>query len=37
MSVLTASPADLMESFAVSTAVNRVGRDVPEMVAPLAR
>jgi hypothetical protein len=30
------APADLMEAFAVSTAVNRAGRDVPEMVEPLA-
>src|SRR5205085_7174603 len=36
MSVLTAYPADLMEAFAVSTAVNRAGRDGPEMVEPLA-
>jgi putative SOS response-associated peptidase YedK len=32
MSVLTAYPADLMEAFAVSTAVNRAGRDAPDMV-----
>ena len=35
LSVLTTYPADLMEAFAVSTAVNRAGRDEPEMVAPL--
>ena len=28
-------PADLMEAFPVSTAVNRAGRDAPEMVEPL--
>jgi hypothetical protein len=37
MSVLTAYPADLMEAFAVPTAVNRAGRDAPEMVAPVSR
>jgi putative SOS response-associated peptidase YedK len=36
MSVLSAYPADLMEAFAVSTEVNRAGRDAPEMVEPLA-
>ena len=36
LSVLTAYPADLMEAFAVSTAVNSPGRDAPEMVEPLA-
>jgi hypothetical protein len=35
MSVLTAYPADLMEAFAVSMAVNRAGRVAPEMVEPL--
>ena len=35
MSVLSAYPADLMEAFAVSTAVNGPGRDAPEMVEPL--
>jgi putative SOS response-associated peptidase YedK len=35
MSVLTAYPADQMEAFAISTAVNRAGRDAPQMVAPL--
>jgi putative SOS response-associated peptidase YedK len=34
MTVLTPYPADLMEAFAVSTAVNRAGRDDPEMVEP---
>jgi putative SOS response-associated peptidase YedK len=37
LSVLAPYPADLMEAFAVSTAVNRAGWDTPEMVAPLAR
>jgi putative SOS response-associated peptidase YedK len=37
MSVLAAYPADLMEAFAVSTAVNRAGWEAPEMVEPLAR
>jgi hypothetical protein len=36
MSVLTAYPADLMEAFAVSTAVNSPGRDRSEMVEPVA-
>ena len=36
MSVLTAYPADLMDAFAVSTAVNSPGRDAMEMVEPLA-
>ena len=36
LSVLMPYPADLMEAFAVSTAINRAGRDAPEMVAPLA-
>jgi putative SOS response-associated peptidase YedK len=31
----TPYPADFMEAFAVSTAVNSPGRDAPEMVAPL--
>jgi putative SOS response-associated peptidase YedK len=35
MSVLSSYPADLMEAFAVSTAVNRAGRDAPEMAEPL--
>jgi hypothetical protein len=35
MSVLTAYPADLMEAFAVSTDVNRAGRDAPGMVEPV--
>jgi len=34
--VLTAYPADLMEAFAVSTTVNRAGRDAPELVDPIA-
>ena len=36
MSVLAAYPADLMETFAVSTAVNRAGQDRPELAAPVA-
>jgi putative SOS response-associated peptidase YedK len=36
ISVLAPYPADLMEAFAVSTAVNRAGRDAPEMVEPAA-
>ena len=36
MSVLTAYPADLMEAFAVSTAVNRAGYDDPSMVEPIS-
>ena len=36
MSVLAPYPADLMEAFAVSTAVNSPGRDAPEMVTPVA-
>ena len=36
MSVLTAYPADLMDAFAVSTAVNSPGRDAMETVEPLA-
>ena len=36
LSVLAPYPADLMEAFAVSTAVNRAGRDAAEMVEPLA-
>jgi putative SOS response-associated peptidase YedK len=35
LSVLAPYPADLMEAFAVSTAVNLAGRDAPEMVEPL--
>lgn len=35
MSVLTPYPADLMEAFAVSKAVNRAGRESPEMVEPV--
>jgi putative SOS response-associated peptidase YedK len=35
ISILTAYPADLMEAFAVSTAVNRAGRDAPDMVEPM--
>jgi putative SOS response-associated peptidase YedK len=35
LSVLMPYPADLMEAFAVSTAVNQAGRDAPEMVAPI--
>ncbi len=35
LSVLVPYPADLMEAFAVSTAVNSPGRDAREMVAPL--
>jgi hypothetical protein len=35
LSVLAPYPADLMEAFAVSTAVNSPGRDAPEMVEPL--
>jgi hypothetical protein len=34
--VLGTYPADLLAAFAVSTAVNRAGRDAPEMVEPLA-
>jgi len=34
LSVLAAYPADLMETFAVSTAVNRSGQDRPEMIVP---
>jgi len=37
LSVLVPYPADLMEAFAVSTAVNSPGRDAPEMVEPEAR
>jgi putative SOS response-associated peptidase YedK len=36
LSVLAPYPADLMEAYAVSTAVNRPGRDAPDLVAPLA-
>ena len=36
MSVLTAYPADLMEAFAVSTAVNRAGYDDPSMLEPIS-
>ena len=36
LSVLTAYPADLMEAFAVSTAVNSPGRDAPDLLEPLA-
>jgi hypothetical protein len=36
LSVLTAYPADQMEAFAVSTAVNRAGRDAPEMAEALS-
>jgi putative SOS response-associated peptidase YedK len=36
MSVFAPCPADLMEVFAVSTAVNRACCDAPEMVEPLA-
>jgi hypothetical protein len=36
LSVLTAHPVDLMEAFAVSTAVHRAGRDAAEMVEPVA-
>jgi hypothetical protein len=36
LSVLTAYPADLMEAFAVSTAVNGPGRDRPEVVQPIS-
>ena len=36
LSVLTPYPADLMEAFAVSTAVNSPGRDAPELLEPLA-
>ena len=35
LSVLTTYPADLMEAYAVSTAVNRAGQDAPEMVTRL--
>jgi putative SOS response-associated peptidase YedK len=35
LSVLAPYPADLMEACAVSTAVNRAGRDAPEMVEPV--
>jgi len=36
MSVLLPYPADLSEAYAVSTAVNGPGRDVPSLVEPLA-
>jgi putative SOS response-associated peptidase YedK len=36
LAVLRPYPAELMEAFAVSTAVNQAGRDAPEMVAPVA-
>ena len=36
LSVLAPYPADLTETFAVSTAVNGPGRDAPEMEEPLA-
>jgi putative SOS response-associated peptidase YedK len=35
LSVLTTYPAELMDAFAVSTAVNRAGPDAPELVTPL--
>jgi len=34
MSVLLPYPADLMETYAVSTAVNSPGRDVPSLIEP---
>jgi putative SOS response-associated peptidase YedK len=34
--LVSAYPADLMEAFAVSTAVNRAGRDAPEMMEQVA-
>jgi hypothetical protein len=34
-SMLAPYPADPMEAFAVSTAINSPGRDAPEMVAPV--
>ena len=34
MSVLAPYPADLMEAFAVSTAVNAPKRDAPELIEP---
>jgi putative SOS response-associated peptidase YedK len=37
MSVLAPYPADLMEAYAVSTAVNRPSVDSPELVEPLDR
>jgi putative SOS response-associated peptidase YedK len=36
MSVLTPYPADLMEAYPVSTAVNRPGYDAPDLVEPAA-
>ena len=36
MSVLAPYPADLMEAYLVSLAVNRPGRDVPELIEPIA-
>ena len=36
LSVLASYPADLMEAFAVSTAVNRAGFDSPDLVKPVA-
>jgi putative SOS response-associated peptidase YedK len=35
LSALAPYPADLMETWPVSTAVNSPGRDAPEMVEPL--
>jgi hypothetical protein len=35
VSVIALYAAGLMEAFAVSTAINRAGRDAPEMVAPV--
>ena len=35
LSVLAPYPADLMEAFAASTAVNSPGRDAPEMAQRL--
>ena len=35
MSILTSYLADLMETWPVSPAINRAGRDAPEMVEPV--
>ena len=35
LNVLALYPGDLMEAFAVSSAVNSPGRETPEMVEPL--
>ena len=36
LTVLRSYPAELMEAFPVSTAVNQAGRDAPEMVMPVS-